>query len=286
MNIEHVAAFSFNGAGGNPAGVVLSETLPDADAMQGVARDLGYSETVFASPEPGGWTTRYFAPAGEVDFCGHATIALGAILGEKFGAGSYELSLSRAKISVEAIRTEAGWVARLQSPSTWSEPMSETLLGRLLDLFGLEQDDLDPQLPPTLAFAGVRHAILTLRSRERLARMDYPFEPMRRLMGLEGLTTVSLLHVDGPLEFSSRNAFAIGGVMEDPATGAAAAALGGALVDLGWPELRGGGAFTIRQGADMGRLSVLKVEVTGRKGESVAVSGAVSPIKELAAARV
>jgi predicted PhzF superfamily epimerase YddE/YHI9 len=94
-------------------------------------------------------------------------------------------------------------------------------------------------------------------------------------MAAADLTTVSLLFIASKTGFVARNAFAIGGVVEDAATGAAAAALGGALVDQGWSGLRGGGAFTILQGDDMGSPSTLQVEVTGTPGDSVRVSGSV-----------
>lgn len=278
MQPERISAFAMGDAGGNPAGVVIADRLPEPGEMQRAAREIGYSETAFAAPEADGWQVRYFSPEGEVAFCGHATIALGAALGRRFGAGSYGLSLSQGRISVTARQGAGGWQASLQSPATWSEPLDAALQARLMDLFGLTGGELDPRLPPRLAFAGVRHAVLTLRDRARLRRMAYDFDALRALMAAEGLTTISLLTILSDTEFAARNAFAIGGVVEDPATGAAAAALGGALVDLGWPALSGGGRFTIRQGEDMGAPSRIEVEVTGRPGDSVRVSGAVRDI--------
>jgi len=108
--------------------------------------------------------------------------------------------------------------------------------------------------------------------------MDYDLAAGRDLMAAHGLTTISLLHKTTETEFAARNAFAIGGVPEDPATGAAAAALAGALVDLDWPALRGGGTFTIRQGEDMGAPSRLVVTVTGSPGDPVRVAGRTRPI--------
>ena len=103
--------------------------------------------------------------------------------------------------------------------------------------------------------------------------MDYPFERVKALTKQAGLTTISLIHIAAPDLFIARNAFAVGGVLEDPATGAAAAALGGLLVDLGWPGLRDGGAFTILQGQDMGMPSRIGVEVAGQPGAPVRVAG-------------
>lgn len=74
----------------------------------------------------------------------------------------------------------------------------------------------------------------------------------------------------------SRNPFAAGGVYEDPATGAAAAALAGYLRDIGW---KGSKTFTILQGEDMGVPSRLTVSFTDKVGESVSVSDEVRHIE-------
>lgn len=273
MTPLHIAAFSKGQIGGNPAGVVIADRLPAPDQMQRIAADLGYSETAFAAPAGAGWKVRYYAPVGEVAFCGHATIALGAALGARFGAGEYALDLRDDNITVTTAPEGDLWQASLQSPATWSKPMAEDLLAALCRLFDLTAADLDPALPPRLGFAGVRHGILALKDRARLAQMSYPFAPMRDLMAAHDLVTVSLIHAQTPRDFVARNAFASGGVVEDPATGAAAAALGGALVDLDWDGLRAGGQFTIAQGDDLGMPSRLAVQVTGQPGASVRVSG-------------
>lgn len=277
MQIQRLAAFADGAKGGNPAGVVIEDTLPDTAIMQRIAHEVGYSETVFAAPDEGdGWTVRYFSPKAEVAFCGHATIALGAALGERFGAATYALTLNQGAITVTVTRADDGWQATLTSPPTWSRPMPDSLSAVLCEYFGLEPQDLDPRIGPQLAHAGVLHGILALRDRGRLADMDYPFEDLRDVMSAMGLTTISLIWFASPTLIIARNAFPVGGVVEDPATGAAAAALGGLLVDQGWPLT--GGRFMIRQGEDMDVPCVLNVLVTGRPGEPVQVSGRVRAI--------
>ncbi len=270
MQIDHVAAFCHGGVGGNPAGVAVMKVWPADAVMQRAAAEIGYSETAFAVREGAGWRVRYFSPLAEVPFCGHATIALGSVLAARFGAGTFPLYLTQGEI---AVRAEAER-AELTSPPTRSEVLGDWALGQVLDLFDLNADDLDPRMPPRLAFAGARHAVLLLRNRARLVAMAYPFDPVRALMQAEDWTTIALVVETGPLAFAARNAFAVGGVVEDPATGAAAAALGGALVDVGWPGLAGARRFTIAQGDDMGAPSRLQVQVTGRAGDPVNVSGA------------
>ncbi|HXO71967.1 MAG TPA: PhzF family phenazine biosynthesis protein [Bradyrhizobium sp.] len=271
MNVERIAAFADGQAGGNPAGVVICDLLPDAIAMQRLAREIGYSETVFAAPSGQGWRVRYFAPEVEVDFCGHATIALGAALALRRGDGTFRLQLNNASITVE------GWAgpaitAALQSPPTRSKPASGRLVAEALSLFAYAPADLDERIPPAMASAGADHLVLALKSRKRLSAMHYELDAGRRFAAAEGIGTISLVTAETPQRFHARNPFPIGGVYEDPATGAAAAALAGYLRDLGWPH---GGAIEIIQGEDMGMRSRLHAQIPSAPGASIRVSGTV-----------
>ena len=130
MQVERIAAFTAEGNGGNPAGVVVADAHPGEAEMQRIARDLGYSETVFAaSRQDGKWRVRYFSPEAEVAFCGHATVALGAVLGHRFGAGRFELVLNGGEISVEA-GTDGG--ATLTSPPTRSAMLAPALRDEIM----------------------------------------------------------------------------------------------------------------------------------------------------------
>lgn len=281
MIVQRIAAFTDGPHGGNPAGVVLCEALPDADTMQALAAKVGYSETAFVAPAAQGWRVRYFAPEVEVDFCGHATIAVGAALAKREGSGTFELEINRAQISVDGIDSAADWSASFRSPPTHSREVPVTIVDEALALFGLARRDLDERIPPAIAHAGADHLILALRDRAALSAMRYTLAEGRDLARREGIVTFSVLHAETPHLFHARNPFPIGGVYEDPATGAAAAALGGYLRDLGWPHQ---GAIVIRQGEDMGTPCSLRVEIAGPSGAPMTVSGSVRAIDDLVAA--
>jgi PhzF family phenazine biosynthesis protein len=110
--------------------------------------------------------------------------------------------------------------------------------------------------------------------------MRYEFEEGRDLARREGIGTFSLLYAETPQIFHARNPFPIGGVYEDPATGAAAAALGGYLRDLAWPHQ---GSIVIHQGEDMGVPCSLHVELAEQAGAPVRVSGSVRSVHDVAA---
>ncbi len=270
MLIQRIAAFSDGDKGGNPAGVVVTDELPDASAMQALATEVGYSETAFAAPAGKSWRVRYFAPESEVPFCGHATIALGAALAAQFGNRVFDLELNDTRITVEARVDGNAMHAALQSPQTSSQAASAKLIDESLQLFGLVSDDLDPRIPAALAMAGSRHLVLALNDHQKLRDMMYDFEDGKRLMQVQKITTISLLFAEREQLFHARNPFASGGVYEDAATGAAAAALGGYLRDIDWPH---GGAIEIIQGEDMGMRSLLRAEIPPKLGTSIRVSG-------------
>lgn len=270
MNVQRIAAFCDGAVGGSPAGVVICDALPDAATMQAVAAEVGYSETAFAAPLGEGWRVRYFAPEIEVDFCGHATIALGTALALRQGDGVFKLHLNKASITVEGRRSGATMTAALQSPPTRSRPASPQLVADALALFAYSTIDLDERIPAGIAHAGADHLVLALKTRGLLSAMRYDLEAGRKLMLAEGIGTVSLIHAEAPRRFHARNPFPIGGVYEDPATGAAAAAFAGYLRDLGWPH---GGAIEIIQGEEMGMRSRLVAEIPPTPGASVRVSG-------------
>ena len=278
MEVLRIAAFSHNNQGGNPAGVVICNEMPTETNMLQTAKHVGYSETAFLKQMDDGYKIRYFAPETEVPFCGHATIASGAVLGELHGEGTYKLFLNQGEISVTVSRSKSGvFSAALQSPNTWSEIAPQEYVEKLLENFNFSISDLNSTYPVSFAFAGAKHLIVVLSEHEKLTEMSYEFEPVKSLMQKEGLTTINLVWIESTQTIYSRNPFPPGGVYEDPATGAAAAALAGYLRDINWQGQR---SIEILQGQDMGIPSRLFVQYTESKGQSIKVSGETRKILE------
>jgi PhzF family phenazine biosynthesis protein len=254
------SAFTDDPSGGNPAGVVLDADGLDDEGMLAIAAELGYSESAFVRSRSGNeYDIRYFSPLAEVAFCGHATIATGVAIAERNGPGRIVFHTREGEVPVDTSVDAAGVTATLTSVAPYVEDVPETLLDPALRALGYAAEDLDPELPPKVAYAGVRHLIVGVATRERLARLEYDFEGLQRLMLNHDLTTVDLVWREDATTFHSRNPFPVGGVVEDPATGAAAAAFGAYLRELG--AVTPPAAVTIHQGVDMGRPSLLTVEI-------------------------
>ncbi|MEM7333854.1 MAG: PhzF family phenazine biosynthesis protein [Chloroflexota bacterium] len=270
------SAFTTDPNGGNPAGVWVGDALPPAEEMQRIAAEVGYSETAFIAPQEGAnRTIRYFSPEIEVPFCGHATIATGVVLGELSGDDTYLLQTQAGEVPV-AVRSQAGGrESALTSVEPSYKDVSAALIEEVLSALNWELADLDNKIPVALAFAGAWHMVIAVKTLERLNQLDYDFETLKATMNREGLTTIQLIWREDDDTIHSRNPFPVGGVVEDPATGAAAAALGGYLREAKLVEAPK--TVLIRQGEAMGRPSRLTVEIPESggivvRGTAVAIS--------------
>jgi PhzF family phenazine biosynthesis protein len=274
MEVLRYTAFSTDPTGGNPAGVVLDANgLGDAE-MQTVAAEVGYSETAFLAPARDGHVkVRYFSPKAEVAFCGHATIAAAVAHAERHGPGVLHLHTSTGLVEVTSkVQADGTITATLISVEPKTEAISAGDLAALLEALHWTLGDLDATLPPRIAFAGVWHPILAAANRQRLANLDYDMAALAILMSQRGWTTIDLVYRESALIFHARNPFPPGGVVEDPATGAAAAALGGYLRELGL--VAPPATVIVHQGRDMGRPSLLTINIPAQPGTGIAVTGA------------
>ena len=278
--ILRLTAFAADPSGGNPAGVVLdASALTDSD-MQRIAASLGYAETAFLTrpptrKDPGRAGIRYFSPTAEVPFCGHATIATAVALAGRGDAETFVFETNIGEVRITTRRTADGIVASFTSVEPQVEPIGVSVLEHLLRLLAVDAADLHPDYPPMLAFAGNVHPVLVFA--ETATFDGFRFDPaqVRALMDAQGWAgTVTTLRVVGPLEFEARNLFPVGTMTEDPATGSAAASVGGYLRALGLIDAPA--RVLIRQGRHVGRPSLLTVDIPEKGG--IVVSGTASVI--------
>jgi PhzF family phenazine biosynthesis protein len=248
--------------------------------MRAIAAEVGYSETAFLRPRGDGreYDVRYYSPVAEVPFCGHATIAAAVVVAERDGIGDRVLHTAAGPVLVGTSRDDAGDVtATLTTVAPYVEEITDAALAPALAALRWAAAELDPALPPRISYAGARHLILAAASRGRLADLDYDFERLKAFMLEHDLTTVDLVWRERADTYHARNPFPVGGVIEDPATGAAAAAFGAYLRELGLatPPTR----ITILQGEDIGRPSRLTVDIPNDRPE-IDVTGRAVPIPE------
>lgn len=270
--------------GGNPLAVFPDGRGVGAERMQRIARELNLSETVFVLPPDDPAHTRrlrIFNPVHELPFAGHPTVgtafllaALGEVpLGGEGAEVVFEEGVGPVPVRVEARdgRPVFAQLTAARLPERGPPPPPRAELAALL---GLAQEALlDGRWAPEGWSAGVPFLFVPLRGREALGRVRV--DPARWESTLAGWWAPHLyaLALDPELPGSDVRArmFAPAmGIPEDPATGGAASALAGYLAARS-AEREGTLRWTVEQGVEMGRPSILRVEAELRGGEVAAV---------------
>jgi PhzF family phenazine biosynthesis protein len=253
--ILRYAAFSVDGHGGNPAGIVLDARRLSVPEMTRIAARVGYSETAFLVPQGGSvrrYLARYYSPRGEIAFCGHATVACGIALSERYGQGRFTFDTRAGRAEAVAGITESDERhAILSGVSSHSRPASGTELQEVLDAIGWNLDDLDPRYPPHVLQPGNKHFLVPVREHETLKALDYDYAALSAVMELRGWTTIHAVWAESPTVFRVRAPFPPGGLREDAGTGAGAIGFGTYLRDLQLVEVPV--RITSYQGEEMGR---------------------------------
>ena len=235
MRFFIVDAFTDSVFGGNPAGVVLLDPgcdFPDPAVMLKTAAELRYSETAFIKPADSGGRLhlRYFTPAAEVDFCGHATIASFTAL---LKSGLAE------KNSSYPIHTLSGDLTIYTPDSVLMEMPTSKLVKRIT-----EKDEIDElyaslgierapvtangrELLPILIFTGFPDIIMPVENRAALAKIDPDFKYLSALSEKHGAGGAHVFTLDAPegLTACCRNFAPLYDIDEEAATGTASGGL-------------------------------------------------------------
>ena len=270
--------------GGNPLAV-----FPDAQGisdarMQQVARELNLSETVFVLPPADPRHTRrlrIFTPATELPFAGHPTVGTAFVL-----AATGEVALTGATTSVvfeEGVGPVPVTIRAVEGRPVFSELTAAKLpevgpappsVGELAEMLSLAPEDLlDGDDAPEAVSCGVPFLYVPLRNRDAVRRARVRFDRWEALLSGFWATEVYVFARDPELpgsQIRSRMFAPRMGIVEDPATGAATASFGGYLAARS-PERDGTLRWVIEQGFEMGRPSILHLEVDKRDGAVTAV---------------
>lgn len=268
--------------GGNPLGVFPDAAHLPSALMQRIAREMNLSETVFLGPpESGGHArVRIFTPGVEVPFAGHPTVGtaihLASLLDDAPDTGTSTLVLEEnvGHVPVD-VRFEKGdpVFARFTTallPEHRASPVGDDDLARMV---GLDPSDLHPDLRPEMVSCGLPYYVIPLATVHAVERALLDIAAWRTLVSHAWAHHVYILAPAGPGSDADLRVrmFAPGsGVPEDPATGSAAAALGGYLSRADGCEA-GTLHWTLEQGIEMGRPSTIHVEADRSGGETVAV---------------
>ena len=163
-------AFSAVVFGGNQAGVVLPDRELSDAVMQQIAAEFKHSETAFVRVEgDGSVTLRYFTPAGEVDLCGHATIASFALLRklEKIGDGTFTAHTRAAELQIR-VNGDTVWMD--MAPPVLLRTLEEGEWAELYEAYGLTTADMPEGFVPKIVSTGLADIMMPVRDHDTLMR--------------------------------------------------------------------------------------------------------------------
>jgi len=265
--------------GGNPLAVVLDGDELDGPMMQTIAREFNLSETVFVlKPENEAHTARLriFTPARELPFAGHPTVGTAILLAQLKdveGAVVLEEGVGPVPVDVSDLSTPAPFAELSSAVMPFEEhpvPKMENVAGAL----GLSPGDIGfDNHQPALFNAGNRFFYVPVRSRELLSKSQPKTGAWDLLEGQEGIGILVYCKGDG-VDFHARMFAPRSGIIEDPATGSAAASFPGAI-HKAETLADGRHSWRVAQGEDMGRSSLIAVaaDIAGGKINAVRVGG-------------
>lgn len=264
VNVFGLAGQPFSG---NPLCVVEDASGLSGASMQALARQFNLSESTFVTPAADGTdaTVRIFTPHVELAFAGHPTLGTAYVVGQRCGTDSVVLGTPAGPIPVRGAGSVWTLIANPTQvrPSEVSRAQAATMLGLGVDAVVADpvwvDSGLDQLFVEVSDGAGVEAAVPDAALVRRLA------------MSAQGESLVYVWAWTGEADVSARLFFGPAAV-EDPATGSAAANLGGLLAHRGRRSVR----VRIDQGRAVGRPSVLVVDVD--EHATVRVSGLVHEI--------
>jgi PhzF family phenazine biosynthesis protein len=273
-------AFATAGSSGNPAAALYLDRPDDLTAvqMQAVASELkGFvSEVGFiARTGPGTFAIRYFSAEKEVEFCGHATVAilydLVASEPELRARPQVLLTTNVGRLPIEnRVAAEDAVYVHAPAPAFGEQRIEPSEIATAL---GIDADRLDPSMPIGVVNGGLETMCVPLRRLDDVLAARPDFQTLLRFCDRRHLDVIAIFsrEVADPANRLRTRVFAAPfGYLEDPATGSANSALGYHLLQAG---LWDGGPIRIEQGPDRARPNIVRLASAPQGGQLRVVFG-------------
>jgi trans-2,3-dihydro-3-hydroxyanthranilate isomerase len=289
LSYDIVDVFTDRPFAGNPLAVLRGATDLTTSQLQALASEFNLSETAFPTTSTDhdradgfSYRVRIFTPASEIPFAGHPSIGTAWVLrrDDQIRAGSVTQHCQAGAVTLSVPPDAADPIELEAAPRGVSDPIAA---GPVLRAVGLSEHDAQGMV--RVSGCGLDFVFLRVAS-SALQRAVPAVSPLAAIVpapGADPIGGVSVYAVEAadqpPLRIRARAFCPDVGVLEDPATGAAALGLGPVLVADG--ALPGsGGSYVIGQGVEMGRPSVLhcRVEAADMVATRCFVAGRVTPV--------
>ncbi|MDV5225240.1 PhzF family phenazine biosynthesis protein [Providencia rettgeri] len=263
IKVHLVNSFTLNNSGGNPAGVVLYPPKLSVEQKTAIARQVGFSETAFVySGEDTDFNVEFFTSEGEVDFCGHATLAVFFTLNSLnlLNSGNYKQKTKAGILNV--VITPNNIVMEQTLPIMRQGPDIKDVAAA----FGVHPNVItETNLPVSIISTGLPDIIVPIQT----GQLDTLQPNFKALANLSREFNTIGFHVfelsdDPSITAHCRNFAPLYGIDEESATGSASGALGCYLVKNVFPKET---HFQFEQGRAMTCSSLIQVIIDTKENE-------------------
>lgn len=236
MKVYKLNSFTFNGTGGNPAGVVIDERITEEKDMLSIAKHINLSETAFVRKiNSSTYNVRFFTPECEVDLCGHATIATFYLLGSigyieriKDGIVKVQQITKAGKLSIEIVYKNDSIENVFMEQAAPKETLTEISINEIANSLNININGLGLQehnIYPEIISTGIKDIIIPVKNREILNNIIPNYSEITRISKKYDVCGMHVFTLDDIDSVSCRNFAPLVGIDEESATGTSNGAL-------------------------------------------------------------
>lgn len=234
-----------------------AESIPEP-ALQRLAREIAFSETVFLFPprQRGHAHIRIFTPMSEVPFAGHPVLGAAVLVADRLDLTSVTLESGRGEILID-IQVNSGKapLGTMVQPVPSIAPFAP--VDSLLSALGVTRS----LLPVTVYSNGISHVYVMVEDLESVAGLQPDYSALAEIARGQALGALGFnVFAGSGTTWKARMFAPAEGIIEDAATGSAAGPLALHLARHGLNPW--GAEITISQGTEVGRPSTLFARAT------------------------
>lgn len=242
---------------GNQLLAVVEDREVSDGEQQRIAREINFSETAFIRPdrrENGGFDVRIWTPHEELPFAGHPTLGAAYVIRRYLGASGDTIMLN-LKVGQIPVAVHGGLLVMRQRPPVFGGTVDRN---EIAAVFGLPADAIREDFPIQWVSTGLEAVIVPLKDRAALAGIRMDRQAFEAYVSRHPGNHCNHLFFTGTGERTLAARCMMEDLLEDPATGSANGCLAGYVLEHGWFGASDA-AYTVIQGEDMGRRSVLHI---------------------------
>lgn len=287
MKLAVIDAFTYHGAGGNAAGVVITDNYLSDMVMQNIAYKANMSETAFiVKKDNDNYDVRFFTPKCEVDLCGHASIASFYYIGMSMITNGcskktvYQNTKSgRLSIEINFKDDKVDYVTMQQATPKIYREIGLDKKKELADSLNLRTEDVGlsaSNINPTIVSTGLKDIIIPVRSRDILNNIHANMKLITDISKENDVVGYHVFTIDGDYIYA-RNFAPLVGIDEECATGTS----NGSLAYLLYTNKLINSSIRVIQGESMKKESLIYADIRNYNNQINVMVGGTATLKKI-----